>query len=81
MGYLVFVFNYVFVGFLIGSGIGVYFSNVKVFNNLLNRIYLFVILVMVINIGLIFFLNLIFKMIFDFSLVSKILIVVILVMI
>lgn len=81
MGYLVFVFNYVFVGFLIGSGIGVYFSNVKVFNNLLNRIYLFVILVMVINIGLIFFLNLIFKMIFDFSLVSKILIAVILVMI
>ncbi len=81
LGHPVLAFNYVLAGLLIGSGIGAYFSNAKVFNNLSNRIYLPALLVMVINIGLIFSLNSIFKVTSDFSLVSKILIAAILVMI
>ncbi|ABP66049.1 Spermine synthase [Caldicellulosiruptor saccharolyticus DSM 8903] len=81
LGHPVIAFNYVLAGLLIGSGIGAYFSNAKVFNNLSNRIYLPALLVMVINIGLILSLNSIFKVTSNFSLVSKILIAVILVMI
>lgn len=81
LGHPVIAFNYILAGLLIGSGIGAYFSSAKVFNNLSKKIYLPAFLVMVINIALASFLNLIFKITSDFSLVSKILISAILVMI
>ncbi|MEZ0536568.1 spermine synthase [Caldicellulosiruptoraceae bacterium PP1] len=81
LGHPILAFNYILAGLLIGSGIGAYFSNSGVFNNLSKKIYLPAFLVMVINIVLLSLLNLIFKITSDFSLTNKILISAILVMI
>jgi len=81
LGHPILAFNYILAGLLIGSGIGAYFSNARVFNNLSKKIYLPAFLVMVINIVLLSLLNLIFKISSDFSLTNKILISAILVIV